>query len=576
MSHEKLRKYMMNFSTESLKEFLGEDLVESLFEWYTGTGPFFTKARLSDMILNIHGVNILKKKDFRCQLFKVLPQKEILEFRTDLSPEYRDCENIPKIIEVITNTEWKENKINIHLLRLLSYEASDVFIKKDLDMKSTDLISVYDKFYELLDYQYIIRQQALNVLTSPYGLRRFLIHMPTGTGKTKTAMHIICHHYSFNLNKRGLVIWIAHTAELLQQAYDTFVSVWKHVGSGDICTYKFWGDYAVDDLEENISGFMVCSIQKLQSMMSNNSTLFNKLISNACLVVYDEAHKASAPETKKVIEQFMTRRVDMPDRALMGLSATPGRTTENSFDNDILVSMFGNKIISIDTKLMNAVNMSAQEAINAEVEPDIIKYFQKRGILSKVIKEELTYSNNITAEEINNIKVITTANGYDDFSKATLEMIGRNKNRNKIILQKLRELNAQKRPTIVFACSVKHGQLLSSMLTLDNVPNALVIGDMSPIDRKNAIDSFKDNENDVNILINYEVLTTGFDAVNIECVFIARPTQSVVLYSQMLGRGLRGPQMGGKEQCLLIDVKDNLEQFNENMAFSHFNNYWNA
>lgn len=78
----------------------------------------------------------------------------------------------------------------------------------------------------------------------------------------------------------------------------------------------------------------------------------------------------------------------------------------------------------------------------------------------------------------------------------------------------------------------------------------------------------------MNILINYEVLTTGFDATNIECVFIARPTQSVVLYSQMIGRGLRGPQMGGKEECLLVDVKDNLKQYNANMAFSHFNNYW--
>ena len=113
------------------------------------------------------------------------------------------------------------------------------------------------------------------------------------------------------------------------------------------------------------------------------------------------------------------------------------------------------------------------------------------------------------------------------------------------------------------------------MLTLENVPNAVVIGDMASYERNLAIKRFKDREDDVNILINYEVLTTGFDATNIECVFIARPTQSVVLYSQMLGRGLRGPQMGGKPTCLLVDVKDNLKQYNENMAFSHFNNYWN-
>ena len=142
-------------------------------------------------------------------------------------------------------------------------------------------------------------------------------------------------------------------------------------------------------------------------------------------------------------------------------------------------------------------------------------------------------------------------------------------------MQKLRELNRDHIPTIVFACSVQHGQLLSSMLLLENIPNALVIGEMTSIDREDAIRKFKDRNDETNIIINYEVLTTGFDATNIECVFITRPTQSVVLYSQMLGRGLRGPQMGGKAECLLIDIKDNLDQYDENMAFSHFDNYWN-
>lgn len=143
-------------------------------------------------------------------------------------------------------------------------------------------------------------------------------------------------------------------------------------------------------------------------------------------------------------------------------------------------------------------------------------------------------------------------------------------------MQKLRELNSEKKPTIVFACSVKHAQLLSAMLTLEDIPNAVVYGDMPAYERTTAISRFKDTKDNMNIIINYEVLTTGFDATNIECVFIARPTQSVVLYSQMIGRGLRGPQMGGNEICLLVDVKDNLKQYDENMAFSHFNNYWGA
>ncbi len=563
----------MKFSVSQLKAYLGQELIDSLLEWNNGVEGFLSKSRLSEMILCIHGTGLLKDKSFRRNLIGSMPEQAVNRF-TAFLPQ-TDGSNLEQIAIDVSNASWKKSDINEYFLRMLGYESDDIFEKKEEAGESLETITSFDKFYELLDYQYIIRQRALNILTSPYGLRRFLIHMPTGTGKTKTATHIICHHYNYNLHKKGLVIWIAHTSELLQQAYDTFKGVWKNIGNGSIKMYKLWGDYNVDDTDEQLNGFMVCGIQKLQSINSNNPELLNKLINHARLIVYDEAHKASAPETRQIVEKFMVRNENSEDRALMGLSATPGKTTEDSFDNQLLVSMFGNKIIEIDTKLMNAVNMSAQEAINTPAEKDIIRYFQNRGVLSKIKKEELIYDEEISDAEINKIRIVAKDNGYDDFSKAVLERIGKNKSRNLRIMQRLRELNRDNIPTIVFACSVKHGQLLSAMLTLEDIPNALIIGNMSSKERADSIRRFKDRDDNLNILINYEVLTTGFDATNIQCVFIARPTQSIVLYSQMLGRGLRGPQMGGNEECLLIDVKDNLKQYNENMAFSHFTNYWN-
>ena len=142
-------------------------------------------------------------------------------------------------------------------------------------------------------------------------------------------------------------------------------------------------------------------------------------------------------------------------------------------------------------------------------------------------------------------------------------------------MRRLRELSAQQVPTIVFACSVAHAKLLSFMLSLEEIPNALILGEMNPVDRAESIAAFKDRDNPVNIIINYEVLTTGFDSTNIKCVFITRPTQSIVLYSQMLGRGLRGTKMGGNAECLLIDLKDNLGKYDAEMAFNHFDTYWN-
>ena len=116
--------------------------------------------------------------------------------------------------------------------------------------------------------------------------------------------------------------------------------------------------------------------------------------------------------------------------------------------------------------------------------------------------------------------------------------------------------------------------MLSAMLSLEGIPNSLVLGEKNSFERRRAIDLFKDRNSNVDIIINYEVLTTGFDSKNIRCVFIARPTQSIVLYSQMLGRGLRGPLMGGNEECLLVDIDDNLNAFDSEMAFSHFDDYW--
>lgn len=565
---------MMQFSTEELKHFLGMDLVEALLEWNTGNEAFASKKRLSEMILCIYGSSILTNRTFRYRLMKSFSKQDILGFRVYLPPKYLNCEDLEVIVDFASGCKWKENAINRHFLKLLHYDSEKIFGRKGVEQQAIEKIEAHEKFYELLDYQYIIRQKALTILNSENSLSRFLIHMPTGTGKTKTATHIICHHYNYNLNKKGLILWIAHTSELLQQAHETFGSVWRNIGNGSITTYKLWGNYDIQPSGEGFSGFMVCGIQKLQSIRKSNRKLFNIIVKDVKLLVYDEAHKALAKETRSVIEEIMTRTNGLEDRALMGLSATPGRTTEQSFDNELLASMFGNKIIGIDTKLMNAVNMSAQEAANAEAEPDVIKYFQNRGVLAKILKEELTYSESLTDEEFNEIKIVAYTQGYYDFSKSALETIGKNKSRNFRIIQKLKELNSQETPTIVFACSVKHAQLLSAMLTLEDIENAVIIGDMPPSERKQAIARFKDKEDKLNILINYEVLTTGFDATNIKCVFIARPTQSIVLYSQMIGRGLRGPQMGGNETCLLVDVKDNLKQYNENMAFSYFNNYW--
>lgn len=285
MDHKVLKKYMMQFSTEELKQFLGTELVDSLLEWNSENEAFASKSRLSDMILCIYGLSVLKNKDFRLRLLKSFPPQEILEFRVELPKKYSNCEDLSILVEAVANVSWKESDINRHLLRLLSYSANEVFEKKKQNGEAEEEIVSNEKFYELLDYQYIIRQKALNILSSNYGLQRFLIHMPTGTGKTKTATHIICHHYNNNLRKKGLILWVAHTTELLEQAYGTFCSVWRNIGNGSIHTYKLWGDYNIEIPQDGFNGFMVCGIQKLQGIQNNNIELFQSIVRDTRLLV---------------------------------------------------------------------------------------------------------------------------------------------------------------------------------------------------------------------------------------------------------------------------------------------------
>lgn len=573
----KYTTYMMKFSQSELRGYLGQGMVDLLIEWLPNGDTLLTKQRMISMIDSIYGTSILKDKNFRKNLLQCMSTSEIIKLRDNCLTGQEKCEQDPlAVIEIIANKPWNRSSLSSYLLKI--WEVSEnVFDKEKDDTVVENVVeSSKEQFYELLDYQYYIKQRVLTNLNSGNLLERMLIHMPTGTGKTKTCMHIITNYINFTLEEKGLVIWIAHSTELLQQAYDTFVSVWGHLGNGSIIAYKLWGNKEIEHLDLQLNGIVFCGLAKLMSISESNLKLYERLKKDCRLIVFDEAHKAAANKTRKIIEDFMCMPANYENRSLIGLTATPGRTTEDSYDNNLLTNMFGGKLIHIDSDILNQINYGKLKALNTVAEENIIKYFQERRILAKMIPEKLKYKQQFTEQELQILGSALKDMGFDDkeYTEAQLTILARNKERNLAIMEKLRSLNIERKPTIVFACSVEHAKMLSAMLTLEGIRNSLVLGEMDSMDRKNAIEVFKKRDSGVDIIINYEVLTTGFDSKNIKCVFITRPTKSIVLYSQMLGRGLRGPLMGGNEECILVDVDDNLQAFDNETAFSHFNDYW--
>ena len=569
--------YMVNFSQSDLRGYLGEDMVDLLVEWMPNGDTLLTKQKMISMINSLYGTSILRNKQFRKDLLQSMKESDIFEIRdVYLRGNERNQKDPLKVIEIIANKPWKKNVLTAHLLKLWNVPETVLEKEKDTTVIENEILAPDDQFYELLDYQYYIKQRVLNNLNSEHLLERMLVHMPTGTGKTKTTMHIITNYINFTIKKQGIVIWIAHTTELLQQAYDTFESVWKHLGDGKINAYKLWGTKTIENINQPFNGIVFCGLSKLMSIADSKPALYERLKRDCRLIVFDEAHKAAARKTQKVIEGLMRMPAGYENRALIGLTATPGRTTEDTYDNNLLTNMFGNKLIYIDSTILNQINLGRLKALNTVAETNIIKYFQERRILAKMKPQKLTYKMEFSEKDIKTLSSALRDMGFDDkeYTDEQLKVLARNKERNLAIMSQLRQLYLDKKPTIVFACSVDHAKMLAAMLTLEGIPNSLVLGDMEPMDRKHAIDLFKDRKSGVDIIINYEVLTTGFDSKNIKCVFITRPTKSIVLYSQMLGRGLRGPMMGGNEECDLIDIDDNLQAFDNETAFSHFNDYW--
>ncbi|MDR4969256.1 MAG: DEAD/DEAH box helicase family protein, partial [Acholeplasmataceae bacterium] len=388
-------------------------------------------------------------------------------------------------------------------------------------------------FYELLNYQFIAKEQIISILDTNKILPRMILHMPTGTGKTKTAVHTVIHDYVFNKQGKGIIIWLAHTHELLKQAYKAFENAWNVLGKKDINVH--FND--IDSIDTEYSVYFI-SYQKLISTQKNKTDYFKNIRKNAVAIVADEAHKCLADETRKSIEQLMRMFEFDNNKYLLGLTATPGRQLFNfdeNMENQILSEMFEKRIISINPEKIESIRIDESLLITDSIknifdnDTKVIHYFQKNRILAKIIREEIEYRESVV--EVDKAKLKKSASG--DFSRIVLDKISKYSSRNNTIIRRLIKLHNEKVPTILFACSVQHGQYLELIMSLLGISAVGVYGHTSPITRDKIIDGF--NNGEFNILINCEVLTTGFDSPRIKCVFITRPTNSIVLYSQMLG-----------------------------------------
>ena len=145
----------------------------------------------------------------------------------------------------------------------------------------------------------------------------------------------------------------------------------------------------------------------------------------------------------------------------------------------------------------------------------------------------------------------------------------------KIIRQVIDLVRRHKR-LIVFATTVEHSVELANVLETQEIACRSVTSKSSTVHRQQAIAWFKQDTDDVRVITNFGVLTQGFDAPKTSAALIARPTTSLVLYSQMVGRATRGLKAGGNATAEILTVVDTcLPGFGDiAQAFGNWEDVW--
>ena len=188
----------------------------------------------------------------------------------------------------------------------------------------------------------------------------------------------------------------------------------------------------------------------------------------------------------------------------------------------------------------------------------LYKSLIKREILARPHHYIIDYSR--VKRMINTPKELEYFNTFHDVPNLTIRKIGNDPFRNSRIIDKLISLvkKEDRRSVLLFACSVEHAKLISFVLdAIHGIRSASIDHTMSTEDRDEIIHDFRTGK--ISVLCNYDILSTGFDSPKVECVFVARPTFSHLLYNQMTGRGLRGPQSNGTSDCIIVDISDNIQ-----------------
>ena len=328
--------------------------------------------------------------------------------------------------------------------------------------------------------------------------RSVMVQMPTGTGKTILLASVV---ESFLREHSNCNVWIvAHRRELVSQIRDTIERVFSNNSS--LLHKDFPNHSSMVLTSPSVAPLKAMSIQWLAKH-------YDEIKEKPGLIVIDEAHHALAKTYKVMWERF-------PNAKFLGLTATPCRLNGKGFTDlfDVLVQAWGIPEFICKGRLATYDFVSIK---SDGVTQWLIDSLQKRG-----------------------------ADG--DYQNKEMDMLLNKKPSIERLYQSFEEYG-KNRKGIVYAINISHAQKIMELYQEHGIKVVAIDSKTPALERQADIEAFRNG--DIQVLVNVDIFSEGFDCPDVEFVQLARPTLSLAKYLQMVGRGLRVAK--GKKNCVIID-----------------------
>jgi len=351
------------------------------------------------------------------------------------------------------------------------------------------------------------QQEAVNATLSYFRkhLEPAVIVLPTGAGKSLVIAELA-------RLARGRVLILAHVKELVEQNHAKYLSL------------ELEADIFAAGLQQKESQGKVV-FGSVQSV-ARNLEHFNGKFS---LLIVDECHRISDNKDSQYQQILSHLRASNPEIRLLGLTATPYRMGKGWIYHYHYHGM---------------VRGDDQALFRDCIYELPLRYMIKNGYLTPPERLDMP----VVQYDFSRLQ----AQGDGMFSEASLNReLAQQKRITPHIISQIVSFAEQRRGVMIFAATVEHAKEITGLLPVNQA--ALITAETPGSERDSLITRFKQQE--YRYLVNVSVLTTGFDAPHVDLIAILRPTESVSLYQQIVGRGLR--LAPGKKDCLILDYAGN-------------------